>query len=149
MNIYIKLLICIFDIANSLVFWGINIFYIAIYLLCMDVGFAEYSNEEFSFIILLNIWLVISSGVRIFIHSVLKKQNRIFFMITCIIFLVVLFIPVFFTIFFILEGELKNIILVQYCVLYFTPFIHLLLLVVYERYCLKNAKKAKNRLKYW
>lgn len=149
MNRYIRFLIWVVDIANSLFFWGINIFYIAIYLLCMDVGLQEYSNEEFTFIIVLNIWLVISSGVRIFIHSVLKKQNRIFFTIACIIFLAALFIPVFFTIFFISEGELKNVILIQQCVLYFTPFIHLLLLVVYERYCLKNAKKAKNRLKYW
>lgn len=151
MNRYIRFLIWVVDIVNSVVFCLINLYYIAVYLLFMDagVGFEEYSNEEFTFIIVLNIWLVISSGVRLFIHSVLKKQNRVFFTIACIIFLAALFIPVFFTIFYISEGEFKNVILIQQCVLYFTPFIHLLLLVIYERYCLKNAKKAKNRLKYW
>ena len=149
MNKFIVCCIKFLNTINNLVFYIINTYYIILYILCTDIGFIKYSKKEFNLIIFLNILLILSVACRIFIHVFLKKQSKMCFSIMCILFLFIFFIGVIVTIGGWLTGNLIGNVLIQYVFMFFSPFLCNLLLVLVEIHCIKESKRAKNKLKYW
>lgn len=144
-----KNIIKIANYINIFIFCYVYIYHIMVYVLFSDIGFVQLTNEKFSNLLLINFILILVTAFRIVICLGFKKKNNKYLIIICFVFLFCLTGGFLFTLYGILSGFLKGVLLKQYLFIFIFPYLYIFLLIISEIYNFINSKKVKNIMKYW